>query len=54
VPDGGDVGGQPRDALVHILERLQVGQVPHQEEGVLERVLDRRSLLDDRAEQGLQ
>jgi hypothetical protein len=33
-----DVGRQPRDAFVHALKRLQVGQVHHQKKSLLERV----------------
>ncbi|MNN93962.1 hypothetical protein D3C81_2125050 [compost metagenome] len=35
-----NVGTDARDALVHILKRLQIGQLHHQEESLLERVGD--------------
>ena len=55
-----DVGGEPRHALVHILERLKVGQLHHCEECLLERVVDRggggenlvEALLDERRHLG--
>ena len=36
-----DVGGQPRHALVHILERLEVGELHHRKKRLLERIVDR-------------
>ena len=51
VTDEGDVGGQARDAFIHILERLQVRQVHHQEEGLLKRVGDLGGHLRDDAEE---
>lgn len=49
-----NVGCQPGNALVHILKRLQVGQVHHQEERLLEWVLNFCGHLDDDAKQFLQ
>jgi hypothetical protein len=34
--DERDVGGKSRGALVHVDERLQIGNLRHQEEGLLE------------------
>lgn len=40
VLDERDIGGQTRDALVHILEGLQVRQMYHHEERLLERIVN--------------
>ena len=39
-----DIGRKTRDALVHVLEGLEIWQLHHDKEGLLERILDRLGL----------
>src|SRR3954470_23740789 len=48
--DQRNVGGEPRHAFVHVVERLQVGELHHDEEGLLEWVSDRGGGCQDLAE----
>ena len=47
LPDERDVRGEARDALVHVVEGLEVGQVHHDEERLLERIADGRGRRQD-------
>src|SRR6266568_4564751 len=50
VLDQRDVGAEARDALVDVVERLQVGNVHHQEESLLERIAGGVALLKNDTE----
>ncbi len=47
VADEGDIGGQSGDSLIHVFERLEIGEVDHHKKGLLEWITDNFSFLQD-------